>query len=91
MERNMMSYHTYSETITDMQDKYCGDCWDIYLIQTQYTKVARPSAATSFVVSFVLALNKVNVVRSWDPGGSWCRVLGSWEILGRGWEEGLKG
>ena len=27
-------------TITDMQDKYCGNCYDIYLIQSQYTKVA---------------------------------------------------
>ena len=23
-------------TITDMQDKYCGECYDIYLIQSQY-------------------------------------------------------
>ena len=60
-------------TITDMQGKCCGDCYDIYLIQSQYTKVAafgrhhkRGDAAfgraTSFVVSFVLALNKVNIV-----------------------------
>ena len=27
-------------TITDMQHKYCGNCYDIYLIQSQYTKVA---------------------------------------------------
>ena len=67
MARNMMSNHT------DMQDKYCGDCYDIHPIQSQYTKVAacgrhhkRGDAAfgraTSFVVSFVLALNRVNVV-----------------------------
>ena len=60
-------------TITDMQDKYCGDCYDIYLIQSQYTKVAafgrhhkRGAAAfgcaTSFVASFALALNKVSIV-----------------------------
>ena len=60
-------------TITEMQDKYCGDCYDIYRIQSKYTKVAacgrhhkRGDAAfgraTSFVVSFVLALNRVNVV-----------------------------
>ena len=56
-------------TITDMQDKYCGNCDDIYLIQSQYTKVAgfgrhhkRGGAATSFVVSFVLALNRVRIV-----------------------------
>ena len=63
----MMSNHT------DMQDKYCGDCYDIHPIQSQYTKEAavgrhhkRGGAAfgraTSFVVSFVLALNRVNIV-----------------------------
>ena len=67
MARNMMSNHT------DMQDKYCGHCYDIHPIQSQYTKVAacgrhhkRGDAAfgraTSFVVSFVLPLNKVNIV-----------------------------
>ena len=67
MARNMMSNHT------DMQDKYCGDCYDIHSIQSQYTKVAacgrhhrRGDAAfgraTSFVVSFVLALNRVSIV-----------------------------
>ena len=56
-----------------MQDKYCGDCYDIYLIRSQYTKVAalgvhhkRGGAAfgraTCFVVSFVLALNKLKIV-----------------------------
>ena len=51
-----------------MKGKYCGDCYDIYPTQSQYTKVAevaRPSAAPpllSIVVSFVLALNRVNVV-----------------------------
>ena len=30
MARNMMSNHT------DMQDKYCGDCYDIHRIQSQY-------------------------------------------------------
>ena len=29
----------FRPTITDMQDKYCGDCYDIYIIQSQYTKV----------------------------------------------------
>ena len=59
--------------ITDMQDEYCGDCYDIYIIQSQHTKVAacgrhhkRGDAAfgraTSFVVSFVLALNNLNIV-----------------------------
>ena len=58
---------------TDMYDNYCGDCYDIHTIQSQYTEVAavgrhhkRVGAAfgraTSFVVSFVLALNRVNIV-----------------------------
>ena len=60
-------------TISDVQDKYCGECYDMYLIQSQYTKVAsfgrhhkRDGAAfdnaTSFVVSVALALNNVNIV-----------------------------
>ena len=64
---NMISNHTY------MQDKYSGRRYDIHPIQSQYTKVAAVgrhhkrggaafSHATSFVVSCVLALNKVNVV-----------------------------
>ena len=63
----------FRPTITDMQDKYCGDRYDIYRIQSRYTKVAafgrhhkRGGAAfgraTSFVVSFVVALNRVNIV-----------------------------
>ena len=55
-----------------MQDKYCGH-YDIHPIQSQCTKVAavgrdhgRGGATfdrgTSFVLSFVLALNRVNVV-----------------------------
>ena len=39
-------------TIIDMQVKYCGDCYDIYPMQSQYT----------FVVSVVLAFNRVNIV-----------------------------
>ena len=53
-------------TITDMQDKYCGNCYDIYLIHCQYTKVAafgrQHKRDTSFVVSMVLALNWVDIV-----------------------------
>ena len=59
--------HIFRTTITDLQDEYCGDCYDIYIIQSQYTKVAafghhhkRGDAAfgraTSFVVSFVFIL-----------------------------------
>ena len=63
----------FRPTITDMQDKYCGDRYDIYRIQSRYTKVAafgrhhkRGGAAfgraTSFVVSFVVVVNRVNIV-----------------------------
>ena len=66
MAKNMMSNHS------NMQDKYGGDYYDIHPIQRQYTKVAafgrhrkRGDAAfgraTSLVVSFVLALNRVNI------------------------------
>ena len=47
---------------TDVQDKYCGDCYDIHPIQSQYTKVAAFGRATSFVVSLVLAVNRVNII-----------------------------
>ena len=51
---------------TDMQDKYCDHCYDIHPIQSQYTKVAavgrQHKRGGSFVVSFVLALHRVNVV-----------------------------
>ena len=40
------SLEIYFGTITDMQDKYCGNCYDIYFIRSRYTKVVtRPSAA----------------------------------------------
>ena len=64
---NMMSNHI------DMQDKYCGHSNDIHTIQSQYTMVAAVGrhhkrggaafgSATSFVVSFVIALNGVDIV-----------------------------
>ena len=28
--------HVFRPTITEMQDKYCGDCYAIYLLQSQY-------------------------------------------------------
>ena len=54
-------------------DTYCGDCYDVHSIQSHHTKVAacgrrhsRGGAAfgrtTSFVVSFVVAMNRVDVV-----------------------------
>ena len=72
MARNMMSNHT------DMQDKYCGHSNDINPIQSQYNGggrwpppqkrwrglTAAPPLLWSAAppVSFVLALNRVNVV-----------------------------
>ena len=58
MARNMMSNHT------DMQDKYCGDCYDIDPIQSQYSKPIFEAfgRATSFVVSFTLAVSRVKLV-----------------------------
>ena len=62
----------FRPTITDMQDKYCGDCYDIYSIQSQYKGNhkggrAAEGRAPTFVVAaagrtFVKALNKVNIV-----------------------------
>ena len=63
----MMSNHT------DMQDKYCGDPYDIHPIQSQYKgNHKRGGAAEGRVTSFVvaaasrhlctLALNRVNIV-----------------------------
>ena len=52
----------FRPTITDMQHKYCGNCYGIYLIQSQYE-----GRATSFVVAAkdrhlcILSLNKVNI------------------------------
>ena len=67
MARNMMSNHT------DMHDKYCGDCYDIHLIQSQYKGNherggAAEGRATFFVVAAegrhlcISALNTVNLV-----------------------------
>ena len=39
-EEHDVQSHMFRPTITDMQNKYCGNCYDIYLIQSQYTKVA---------------------------------------------------
>ena len=59
-EEHDVQSHMFRPTITDMQDKYCGDCYDNYFIQSQYKgnhKIggADEGCATSFVVSFVLA------------------------------------
>ena len=73
LARNMISNHMFRATITDMQDKYCGNCCNIYLIQSQHKGIhkrggAVEGRATSFVVAAagrhlcILALNKVNIV-----------------------------
>ena len=56
--QTMMSNHT------DMQDKYCGDCYDIHPVPSQYTKVAacgrhhkRGDAPFGRATSFVVAAN----------------------------------
>ena len=41
--------HMFRATITDMQDLYCGNCYDIYLTQSRYTKVAAFGATTKEV------------------------------------------
>ena len=63
----------FRPTITDMQDKYCGDRYDIYRIQSRYKGNhkrggAAEGRATSFVVAAegrhlcISALNTVNIV-----------------------------
>ena len=59
--------HMFRPTITDMQDKFCGNCYDICIIQSPYKGNhkrggAAEGRATSFMVSFVSALNQVNIV-----------------------------
>ena len=46
---------------TDMQDKYCADCYDIHPFKSNIQRW-QPLAATSLVVSLVLVLNTVNIV-----------------------------
>ena len=52
---------------TDMQDKYCGHCYDIHPIQSQYKGNhkrggAAEGRAPSFVVCFVFALNGASIL-----------------------------
>ena len=58
--------HMFRPAITDMQDKYCGDCDDIQPIHSQYKGDHKRGGAafgraTSFAVSFVLSLNEVTI------------------------------
>ena len=72
-EKHDVQSHIFRPTITDMQDKYCGDCYDIYPIQSQYKGNHKRGRAaegrvTSFVVAAagrhlcILALNRVDIV-----------------------------
>ena len=52
MARNMKSNRS------DMQDKYCGDCYDIHRIKSQYKRNhKRDGAAEGRATSFVVAAN----------------------------------
>ena len=68
----MIYNHMFRQAITDMQDKYCGDRYDIYRIQSRYKGYhkrggAAEGRATSFMVAAegrqlcMSALNKVNI------------------------------
>ena len=55
-EEHDVQSHMFRPTITEMQDKYCGDCYDIYVIQSQYKgNHKRGSAAEGRVTSVVVA------------------------------------
>ena len=50
--------HMFKPTITDMQEKYCGNCYDIYLIQSQYNgNHIRAGAGEGRAISFMVAAN----------------------------------
>ena len=49
----------FRPTITDMQDKYCGDRYDIYRIKSRYKGNHKRGGAAE---DFVVALNRVNIV-----------------------------
>ena len=49
-EKYDVQSHMFRPTITDMQDMYCGDCYDIYLIERQY-KGNHKRGGASFVVA----------------------------------------
>ena len=63
MARNMMSNHT------DMQDKYCGDCYDINPIQSQYKgEHKRGGAAEGRATSFVVAAKGRHLCSGFEKG-----------------------
>ena len=73
VEEHDVQSHMFRPTITDMQGRCCGNCYDVYLIQSQYKgNHKRDGAAEGRVTSFVvaaaarhlckLALNRVNIV-----------------------------
>ena len=55
-EEHDVQSHMFRETITDMQDKYWGDCYNIYFTQSQYKgNYKRGGAAESRATSLVVA------------------------------------
>ena len=61
-EEHDVRSHMLRPTITDMQDTYCGDCYDIYFIHSQYKGNHKRGAAAKGRQLCILALNKVNIV-----------------------------
>ena len=49
-------------SLTETQSKYCVECYDIYSMHSHQKGGAASNRATSFVISFVLAFNKVDIV-----------------------------
>ena len=81
LEHDVQS-HMFRSTITDMQDKYCRDCYDFHLIQSQYKGNHKRGGAaegrgTSFVVAAagrhlcISALNRVTTVLLLYVGNGW--------------------
>ena len=65
----------FRPTINDMQDEYCGNCYDIYLIQSRYKGNHKRGNLC------ILAFNKVNIVAV-----TTIRVL----HVGNGWSEHVR-
>ena len=76
-EEHDVQPHMITPTITDVHDRYCGDCHDIYLIQSQYTKVAavgrhhKRGGACSLAVRAMSMLNQFYAVSLVDVV-LWC-------------------
>ena len=60
-EEHDIQSHMFRPAITDTQDKYCGDCYDIHPIQSQYKGNRKRGGAAEGRHLCMLALNKVNI------------------------------